>query len=179
MLLGTGAPAFGLVGSTSWPSWIRSQAVNAWVNSAVYQSFELRGAAVGAVVAVDDGVAATGDGAWTDDTAGCARPLCAEISFAPRTRINHSARSMGIGSGGGRLAAAGAPMRPADCGGANIVSKSSTPLKPWGTGLRIKRVSGMAGFPRSARNCSLFVSLYVTLTGMRNARSLRKVSDAG
>lgn len=54
-----------------------------------------------------------------------------------------------------------------------MVSSRSTPLNPCGTGVRISRVRGMAGFANSARNWRRFASLYVTRTGMRNTRSLQ------
>jgi hypothetical protein len=53
-----------LAGSTKCPSCILSHAVKAFVNSEVYQSLLFcGGAAAGAAVAVELGVAATGDGA--------------------------------------------------------------------------------------------------------------------
>ena len=129
----------------------------------MYQSLlETSWTCAAGVVAVLLGVAGMGLAATGADTADvCARPRCIDISLAPSTRMNHNARSIGMGAGGvGGPAPLEEPVmvelplaiRLGSCGGENMVSNSSTPLNPCGTDVSIRRDKGMFGLARSARN---------------------------
>ena len=151
---GLGAPGLPLLGSASWTSCIRIQEVKVLVNSWVYQAFDERGTGgAGAAVLVEDGVAGMGLGAAAA-AAGWARLRCAEISLAPSTLMNQTARSSGIGSAGGRATpdAAAAGRLGGVVTGEYIASSSSIPLNPWGTGFFMSRCSGTRGFARSVKN---------------------------